>query len=185
MATDDQILDGWLTAFEQDGWPSARIDAAARHAGTTTAETARAYPDRWSALRGMQHRLDTAALAEAGADLDSSIRDRLFGLLMARFDAAEDHKPAIRRVAEAARSDPALIAFFLVTAPLSIARIAAAAGVDTGGWLGPLRVKGLTLLTVQVSRTWLDDEDPDLGETMKALDGALERAERWAGRFPA
>ena len=185
MATNDQILDGWLTTFEQDGWVLSRIDGAARHAGATLAETAAAYPDRWSALRGIQDRLDRAALSEAGADRDASIRDRLFGLLMARFDAAEDHKPAIRALAEAARRDPGLAAFFLATAPASIGRIAEAAGVDTSGWLGPLRVKALTVLLVQVSRTWLDDEDPDLGSTMKALDGALERAERWAERFPA
>ncbi|WP_419813966.1 hypothetical protein [Glacieibacterium sp.] len=183
MATDDQILDGWLAAIERDGWVLARIDSAAVLAEVSPADVAAVYPDRWSALRGMQRRLDRAALGEAGADKDASIRDRLFGLMMARFDAAEDSKPAIRVVAEAARRDPGLVAFFMVTAPVSIARIAQAAGVDTGGWLGPLRVKALTILMVQVSRTWLDDEDPDLGATMKALDAALERAERWGARF--
>ena len=53
----------------------------------------------------------------------------------------------------------------------------------TGGLFGPLRVEGLAALVLQVSRTWLADGD-ELAATMKALDGALERAERWAARLP-
>lgn len=185
MATHDQILDGWLTALARDGWVAVRIDGVAELCGVTTGEVAAAYPDRWTALRGYQLRLDTAGLADAGSDRDASVRDRLFAILMERFDAGEDHKAAVRILGDAARRDPGLAAFMLMTLPVSVGRLAAAAGVDTGGWLGPLRVKALTLLVLHVSRTWLDDTDPDLAATMKALDTALERAERWAGHRPA
>lgn len=185
MATHDQILDGWLTAIARDGWVATRIDGVAELCGATTAEVAAAYPDRWTALRGYQARLDTAALADAGTDRDASVRDRLFAILMARFDAGENHKAAVRILADAARRDPGLAAFMMVTLPVSVARLADATGVETGGWLGPLRVKALTLLVLYVSRTWLDDTDPDLAATMKALDTALERAERWASHSPA
>lgn len=181
----DQILDGWLTAIARDGWALVRIDAVAELCGTTTAEVAAAYPDRWTALRGYQARLDIAALADAGSDREASVRDRLFAILMARFDAGEDHKATIRVLADAARRDPGLAAFMLATLPVSVARLADAAGVATGGWLGPVRVKALTILVLHVSRTWLDDTDPDLATTMKALDTALERAERWARYSPA
>ena len=67
-------------------------------------------------------------------------------------------------------------------APSEPPRIAAAAGIATGGVLGIVRVEALAVLVAQVSRTWLDDADPDLAATMKALDTALERAERWANR---
>ena len=181
----DQILDGWLTAIARDGWAAARIDGVAELSGVTTSEVAAAYPDRWAALRGYQARLDIAALADAGSDRDASVRDRLFAMLMARFDAGEDHEATVRVLAEAARRDPGLAAFMLTTLPVSVARIAEASGVATGGWLGPLRVQALVLLLLSVSRTWLDDADPDLAATMKALDVALERAERWASGRPS
>ena len=184
MATHDQILDGWLTAIARDGWAGARIDGAAELAGATLAEVAALHPDRWSALHGLARRLDRAALGEAGDDRDASVRDRLFAILMARFDAGEAHKDAARIVAAAARRDAALAAFVLLGAGRSVARLASAAGVDTTGLLGLVRVEALTLLTVGVARTWLDDTDPDLAATMKALDAALARAERWAGRLP-
>ena len=180
MATDNQILDGWLTVIARDGWAGARIDGAALSSGATTAEVADLYPDRWSALQGFARRLDRAALAEAGSDRDASVRDRLFALLMARFDAGEAYKDACRSVADAAQRDPALVAFGAANLLCSVARIAAAAGVATGGPFGPLRVKALAALVVHVARTWLDDTDPDLAATMKALDTALARAERWA-----
>jgi hypothetical protein len=181
---EDQVLDGWLAAFVRDGWRDARVEAAAALASVSTDEASAVLPDRWAALAAFGRRLDRAALAEAGADRDASVRDRLFALLMARFDAAEDHKAAVRCIGEAARRDPLLAAFLWTSLSLSTARVAKAAGVQTGGWLGPLRVEALAALVLQVSRTWLDDADADLAATMKALDTALERAERWAAKLP-
>ncbi len=184
MASEDQVLDGWLAAVAAHGWRDATPAAAGVLAGATTDEVAAVLPDRWSALAAFGRRLDRAALAEAASDRDASVRDRLFALLMARFDAAEDHKAAVRLVGEAARRDPVLAAYLLASLSLSTARIARAAGVETGGWLGPLRVEALAALVMQVSRTWLDDTDTDLAATMKALDTVLERAERWAAKLP-
>lgn len=182
MVNEDTILDGWMAAIAAHGWRDATVQGAAVLAGSTADAVTAVLPDRWSALAAFGRRLDRAALAEAASDRDASIRDRLFALLMARFDAAEDHKAAVRTVGEAARRDPALAAFLLASLSVSVGRIAAAAGVATGGLLGIVRVEALAVLVAQVSRTWLDDDDPDLAATMKALDTALERAERWANR---
>lgn len=185
MASEDQVLDGWMAAIAAHGWREATPQAVTVLAAVSTDEVVAVLPDRWSALAAFGRRLDRAALAEAASDREASVRDRLFALLMARFDAADDHKAAVRIVGEAAKRDPALAAYLLASLSLSTARIAKAAGVMTGGWLGPLRVEALALLVAQVSRTWVDDADPDLAATMKALDTALERAERWAGKLPS
>ena len=180
MASEDQILDGWMAAIARDGWRDARLDTAAELSGTLVTDATATLPDRWSALSAFGRRLDRAALAEAASDPDASVRDRLFALLMARFDAGDTHKAAVRALGEAAKRDPALAAVILGTLVVSVARIARAAGVETGGLLGPLRVEALTAMVLHASRAWLDDADPDLAATMKALDTDLERAERWA-----
>lgn len=180
----DPILDAWLHVIARDGWSFARLDRVAIAAGTSAGDVAEALPDRWAALTAFGDRIDRTALAEAGDDPDADVRDRLFALLMARFDAAEPHKAAMRELQRAARGDPGLIAFGLARLPRSIRRIAEAAGIDTAGLLGPARVQVLTLLVLDVGRKWLADEDRDLAATMKALDTRLRQAERLARMVP-
>lgn len=177
----DTLLDAWLDAIAHDGWSGARLDSVARAAGVSAGEVAAVLPDRWSALDAFSARLDRTALADAGDDPDASVRDRLFTLLMARFDAAERHKPAVLALTEAVPLDPGLTAWLLARGPRAVGRLAEAAGVDTAGWLGPLRVQALSLLAADVARTWLRDGSTDLAATMKALDERLGQAERLAG----
>ena len=47
-------------------------------------------------------------------------------------------------------------------------------------WLGQARQNGLTVVYIRASLAWLKDGSEDLSATMKALDQALEDAERWA-----
>ena len=180
----DPILDAWMTVIGRDGWAGARIDAVAEVAGATTGAVAADLPDRWAALAAYGRSLDVAALAEAGDDRSASVRDRLFGLLMARFEAANDHRAAAHALAAAAPRDPGLAAFMLFSVPVSLARLADAAGVATGGLTGPLRVQALTVLYLAVARVWLGDDSPDLSATMKDLDTRLAQAETWARRLP-
>jgi len=178
------ILDAWLTVIARDGWADARIDAVAATARVSTAAVAAIAADRWAALRGYGRDLDLAALAEAGTDTGASVRDRLFTLLMERFDTAQPQRAGAVELARAARRDPGLAAFMLLSLPVSIARLADAAGVATGGLLGPFRVQALTALYLAVARVWLADDSADLSATMKELDSRLGQAETWARRLP-
>lgn len=180
----DPILDAWMTTIARDGWAAARIDAVAEAAGVTTGAVAAVLPDHWAALAAFGRSLDVAALAEAGHDREASVRDRLFALFMARFDAAQEQRAAAQVLAVAAPRDPGLAAFMLASLPPSVARLAAAAGVATGGLAGPLRVQALTVLYLAVARAWLADDSDDLAATMKELDSRLAQAETWARRLP-
>ena len=53
-----------------------------------------------------------------------------------------------------------------------------AAGIPTRGAKGCARVSGLMCLYGRVVPVWIDDEDPDLGPTMAALDRELRSGER-------
>lgn len=180
----DPVLAAWLTVIGRDGWVAARIDAVADVAGTTTGRVAATFPDRRAALAGFGRALDVAALAEAGADRAAGVRDRLFAMIMARFDAAQDHRRGAAELTRAARRDPGLALSLALGLPQSVARLAEAAGVATGGLAGALRVQALTVLTLAVTRVWLTDDSTDLGATMKELDTRLAQAETWARRLP-
>jgi len=178
------ILGAWLTVIARDGWANARIGAVAIVAAVDAGAVADIIPDRWAALRSYGRHLDRAAIAAAAADPDASVRDRLFTMIMERFDAAQPHRGAALELRRAVTRDPGLSAFFATDLPCSVARVADAAGVYTTGLLGPLRVKVLTVLYLRVARVWLQDETADLAATMKALDALLAQAERWARQTP-
>jgi hypothetical protein len=166
------------------GWATATLEGAARRAGLAVGDLVAAGGDRWGLLDLFGRHVDSAAAREADAEGGSqAVRDRLFGLIMARFDVLTDHRDGIRALMRGLRSDPGLAAYFACRVPRAMRVLADAAGVETTGPLGSARVHALTALYLSVVRTWLDDDSEDLAKTMKALDEALARAERWAERL--
>jgi hypothetical protein len=57
-----------------------------------------------------------------------------------------------------------------------------AAGVNSEGPLGALKLQGLALAWTHVFHIWLADEAPDLATTMAALDKELARGEIFVAR---
>ncbi len=57
-----------------------------------------------------------------------------------------------------------------------------AAGIETEGGAGALKLQGLALAWSRVVAVWLDDDEPELSKTMAALDRELTRGERIAER---
>jgi ubiquinone biosynthesis protein COQ9 len=176
----DVVIDAMMDVVARDGWLAATLAAVAAEAGQPIADVAALFGNRFNILAAFGRRADLAALKEAEDEGGSqAVRDRLFAILMARFDALAPFKSAVQRLAKASRTDPGLAAFFLRQLPCSLALVAEAAGVSSTGWLGLARVKALTVLYIGVTRTWLADDSPDLSKTMAALDQALARADRW------
>jgi ubiquinone biosynthesis protein COQ9 len=182
-AEQDKVLDGFLETIATHGWSAASLAATAEASGVEVSAIAEEFGGRFDLLQAVGARADHLALKNAElAGGSQAIRDRLFDLFMARFDALMPHRAAIRTVSRAVRSDPGLAAFFAVRLPKSIGLLADAAGVDTSGPMGSVRVKALTAQYLRVVRTWLADDSEDMAKTMAALDAALAQAERWAKR---
>lgn len=180
MADLDRCLDALMAVIDRQGWHQATLESIAREAGIPVWQLVLTAGNRFDMLAKFGRRADIAALRSINpADTGQSTRDRLFDLIMARFDAHQPFRGAIQKLSNATYTDPGLAAFFACQLPRSISVIADAAGVRTSGISGAARVHGLTLLYLSVTRTWLNDETPDMSRTMAALDQALARAERW------
>ena len=137
-----------------------------------------AYGGKLGILAGFARRIDLAVLADGPADPESEPRDRLFEIMMRRFDALALYKPAVDRMAHSARCDPGLAAVLHRLAVRSQKWTLVAAGIRLGGLRGRVAVEGAVLAYAEAMRAWLDDDDPDLARTMAALDRALRRGER-------
>jgi ubiquinone biosynthesis protein COQ9 len=183
----DKIINAAMTIIGRDGWPAATLDAVSRESGVSLADIATHFANRFDILAAFGKRSDIAALKEADEEGSSQApRDRLFDIIMARFDAMAPYKATVQAMSKAARRDPGLAAFFLVSVSKSMGLMVSCAGVDTSGIVGVARVKALCGLYLNVASTWLSDDSEDLSKTMAALDKALARADRWdhqLGRF--
>lgn len=173
-----------MAVIERQGWHNTTLQGIAATAGIPVWQLVLSAGSRFDMLAKFGRRADIAALrALDGADPGLTTRDRLFDLIMARFDAHQPYRGAIRRLADATRTDPGLAAFFACHLPRSLRVLADAAGVNVSGLSGMAKVQALTCLYLSVARVWLRDDSPDMARTMAALDQALGRAERWCDRL--
>lgn len=174
----DALLDTALTLIGAQGWRRFGLQALATEAGVPVARVAELFPDRVAVLEAVVDRTDGLMLADVtAADETEPHRDRLFDLMMRRLDALAPHKAAIAAIGKAVPCDPELGLRLGWRLRGALRRTLEAAGISTAGLRGLARVKALGILGIWVMRTWLEDDSPDMGPTMKALDTALDRAE--------
>jgi hypothetical protein len=107
-----------------------------------------------------------------------SPRDRLFDVIMTRFELMQVHKPALRRISAYLCCRPGEAAPLLCGSLASQYWMLAGSGAKLDGPGGALRVAGLTAIYGKVFQVWLDDPSPSLDKTMAALDKRLAKGER-------
>jgi AcrR family transcriptional regulator len=158
------------------GWAATTMNDVAREAGVKLADLLSAYPTKASLLTAFQGRMDAAMLAGwTGAD-DETLHDRLFDVIMRRFDAMRPHKEGIAAIMRDMRFDPAGLCQAACGARRSLDWMMAAADGDRFSLMNCLRRAGVALAYGDALRTWLGDDTPDMAKTMARLDRNLRRA---------
>jgi hypothetical protein len=102
---------------------------------------------------------------------------------MERFDALNEQRAGIVAILDSFRHDPKQAVITLPHLGRSMSWMLDAAGIDTGGVKGLMKIAGLTAVYLDTLRAWKDDDSEDMAKTMAALDRNLARAETWATRF--
>ncbi len=192
---DDQAFDQAViaSAFERiasNGWPSLSVAAACRDAGLPLDRARARFASTAEILLRFGALADGAALMEAdgvgfvgGAGVEPSGRERLFDMLMRRFDVLQQHRGGVVALLRALPADPATALMLAVETGRSMRWMLDGAGIDAAGLRGMLRVQGLLTVWAVVLRAWERDETLDLAATMAALDRALDRAGRFDAAF--
>ncbi len=166
------------------GWQSASLAALAADADVSLVDAYTVFPTRLALLAGLLARTDRQVLEAGPADPEDNPRDRLFDILMRRFDALAAERDGVVAIVRALPGDPLTAVQLALGFAASIAWMLEAAGLSTTGVVGSLRVKGLAVVYLATLRTWLDDDSLDMAKTMAALDRNLQRAESLARRLP-
>lgn len=176
--TRTRIIRAALKLAEGTPWGSLSLGAIAAEAGVSIAAMRREFADKQDILRGFTAEVDRAVLRQAEPDLTEPARDRLFEVLMTRFDVMAPFKGALRAIARDLSGSPLHAAALAPALMTSQYWMLAAAGIDAEPPMGALRVPGLAGVYARVMRVWFDDDDPGHARTMAALDRQLRRGER-------
>ena len=156
------------------GWPDVNIAEAARTAGLPLARARARFPGRGAVLLRFGIIADGIALSAGGAE--ESPRERLFDILMSRFDALQQHRAGVLALTAALRFDPVTSLLLYGATLQSMKWLLDGAGIPSNGIVGTLRVQGLLALWLYALRAWEGDDSPDLSATMAAVDRGLDRA---------
>ncbi|MGI4799267.1 MAG: hypothetical protein ACRYF2_18340 [Janthinobacterium lividum] len=155
------------------GWQDVSLVEAGQDAGLDLRQLRRRFPNRGAVLMRFGAEADGAALSGVPS---GTPRERLFDILMNRFEALQVHREGVLSLLSALRTDPATSLLLYGGTLRSMKWLLEGAGVPATGISGTLRVHGLLALWLYALRTWEQDDSPDLSGTMAAVDRGLDRA---------
>jgi len=171
-----RIIDAALDLAAIEGWSGLGMARIASAAGLALADVHALFPSKACLLDAFIRRVDARVLAAGPADADEAARDRLFEVLMRRFDVLAPRKAAVAAILRDI-VDPTVGLVGLPALARSMAWTLEAAGLSAAGLGGLVRAQGLMVVYANAMRVWLRDDTADMAKTMAALDKGLRRAE--------
>ena len=109
---------------------------------------------------------------------NSSSKDMLFEVYMARLDILNLHRKSILNIIENLYTQPKLVITLLPSIVESIIVIATLSNIDVNGLKGVAKIKVLFILYLFIIFSWRGDESTSLEKTMTTLDKYLNNIEK-------
>ena len=109
---------------------------------------------------------------------NSSSKDMLFEVYMARLDILNLHRKSVLNIIENLFTQPKLLIILLPSIVQSIIVIATISNIDVNGLKGIAKIKVLFILYLFIIFIWRSDESESLEKTMTTLDKYLNNIEK-------
>ena len=178
-----RIIDAALRLAATKPWRDVTMGEIAQGAGMGLADLAKEVYGKLSIISAFQKHVDEEVLRRARVitSKDESALDRVFDVIMTRFDVLQPYKAALRSIMAGGGVPPL---------PGTIGKMMrsqhwmlVAAGIQADGPAGRVREAGLLSVYARAFREWLEDDDPGHAKTMAVLDRRLRNGERWMQFF--
>jgi AcrR family transcriptional regulator len=179
----ERALDAALRLAATRKWSEIALPDIAAEAGLSLGEMLRVAPSKAALLAAFGRRVDGAMFARA-VETDGTVKDKLFDLIMRRFDALGPHKAAVKNILADLPRDPGSALCAIPGLLRAMRWTAEAAGIKTTGPLAPFKINALAAAYLVTLRVWLQDDSADAAKTMAHLDKTLGRLSALASSFP-
>ena len=138
---------------------------------------------KFDLLKTISKYVDYLLIDKTNSLENSTSKDMLFEVLMARFDILEENRKAFLEIYKILKKNPqqfirlfpTFLERMIITAELSKYKV--------NGLKGTIRLKGLMLIYFITFFQWVDDKESSLEKTMTALDKNLDQAEKLSKLF--
>jgi AcrR family transcriptional regulator len=181
MATEktrNQIIDALLALAAERRYSEIGLHDIAERAGVSLASLREAFGTRIEIVAAFIERIDRAALSATSETTEESSRERVFEILMRRFDALTPYRAGVKSIVHAAQFDPLFAMGLAGIGCRSMGWMLEGADAGRTGLRGAIRANGLAVIWGRALQVWLDGDAPDLDKTMAALDRALRQGEQ-------
>jgi len=177
----NSAIDAALALASKRDWANVTLADIAKGAGLDLAALSQMFECREDIVCAYERRVDADVLKNFSSS--GTERDKVFDILMERFDRLNQDRDAVLSILKASCTDPKQFIIGMPNVARSMAWMLEACEIETQGWRGALRVVGVTGVYAWALRSWRDDESADMAKTMASLDRSLNRMEQVAGTF--
>ncbi len=176
MTIDSCIALATFKALEEKGWAHLTLHNVAEEAGITLEELHKVATSKEDIMAVMIAYTESQTLKyidETPQDISSD--DRLFDVLFARFEAAEPHKAALKRLWQDLKASPTLLRPLMPQFLEALKRLSLLGALDFDGPLGVIQLRLFGLIYLRMLHVWLEDDSPDLAATMAETNKAVTK----------
>lgn len=164
-----------LRLAAERSWQSITLEQIAKAAKVSS--TTKVFADKNQILAAIVSYISDETVAAAGKpSVKSSPHDRLFDMMMTRFEILQKYRAGILNITEDLKRDPKAICSLLPAEAEAMRMMLMTAGLEQPQTQEVVSVAGLLVIYGLVLCIWQKDESRDLSKTMPALDRHLKRA---------
>ena len=175
----DRAAEAALELAGDRPWSQVALRDIARTAGVSLVELYARAPSKGALLDRLSTQLDALAIEAGEVETAPDPHDRLFEATMARLEAMAPRRVLLIAIGRA----EGVIAMAPRLARTARALLEAA-GLDTSGTEGRLRIVAMTVVWARTLQVWRDDEGA-LNRTMAEIDRRLKQMRDQLGRIGA
>ncbi len=178
----DKVIDSALELASAQAWENISFKEIIDHADVALADAHEYFDDKSDIIISYGRRIDrtifdNCVFAEEEGASTLSCREKLFDLMMERFDVLNENRDAVLSILNSVKGDPKQLIISLPHIGRTMERMLDHVGIRNDGICGAVNVTGLSALYIHVLRVWKKDDSADMAKTMASLDKALEHAE--------
>ena len=176
-----KICEAAFRLIAQNGWNKLSVGSVFKAAKIPPAQFLKQFADKNALLPLLLDYISRESFARCDEALaSSSMHDRIFDVLMARFDVLQQNRKAVLSVFESARRNSKM-ALVLASAQIdAMKRTSKLIAGTKHTKCADMKPIGLWVIFLAAFRVWQSDETLDMSKTMAALDKYLRYAERVA-----